>query len=62
MRLCINALQSARARRETYIGPWLPEPVVGAIRPGHQVTRINRSGDEVVTEELYTTVYVDAAC
>jgi RNA polymerase sigma-70 factor (ECF subfamily) len=26
-RLCINALQSARARRETYIGPWLPEPV-----------------------------------
>jgi RNA polymerase sigma-70 factor (ECF subfamily) len=26
-RLCINELQSARARRETYIGPWLPEPV-----------------------------------
>ena len=26
-RLCINALQSARARRETYIGPWIPEPV-----------------------------------
>jgi RNA polymerase sigma-70 factor (ECF subfamily) len=26
-RLCINALQSARARREIYIGPWLPEPV-----------------------------------
>lgn len=26
-RLCINALQFARARRETYIGPWLPEPV-----------------------------------
>ncbi len=26
-RLCINALQSARARRETYIGPWLPEPI-----------------------------------
>jgi RNA polymerase sigma-70 factor (ECF subfamily) len=26
-RLAINALQSARARRETYIGPWLPEPV-----------------------------------
>lgn len=26
-RLCINALQSAHARRETYIGPWLPEPV-----------------------------------
>ena len=26
-RLAINATQSARARRETYVGPWLPEPV-----------------------------------
>jgi RNA polymerase sigma-70 factor (ECF subfamily) len=26
-RLAINLAQSARARRETYIGPWLPEPV-----------------------------------
>jgi RNA polymerase sigma-70 factor (ECF subfamily) len=26
-RLAINVAQSARARRETYIGPWLPEPV-----------------------------------
>ena len=26
-RLSINATQSAHARRETYIGPWLPEPV-----------------------------------
>ncbi|MEU4096781.1 RNA polymerase sigma-70 factor [Streptomyces sp. NPDC026673] len=26
-RLSINVLQSARARRETYVGPWLPEPV-----------------------------------
>jgi RNA polymerase sigma-70 factor (TIGR02957 family) len=26
-RLCINVAQSARARRETYVGPWLPEPV-----------------------------------
>ncbi|KQZ09512.1 RNA polymerase subunit sigma-24 [Agromyces sp. Root1464] len=26
-RLAINALQSARSQRETYIGPWLPEPV-----------------------------------
>jgi len=27
VRLSINALNSARARRETYIGPWLPEPI-----------------------------------
>ncbi|MFI1994083.1 RNA polymerase sigma-70 factor [Actinoplanes sp. NPDC020271] len=26
-RMAINALQSARVRRETYVGPWLPEPV-----------------------------------
>ncbi|WP_244230530.1 RNA polymerase sigma-70 factor [Rathayibacter sp. VKM Ac-2762] len=26
-RIAINVLQSARHRRETYIGPWLPEPV-----------------------------------
>jgi RNA polymerase sigma-70 factor (ECF subfamily) len=26
-RLAINVGQSARVRRETYIGPWLPEPV-----------------------------------
>ncbi len=34
-RLCIDQLQSARSRRETYKGPWLPEPVeVGAPEPG----------------------------
>src|SRR5690242_1638883 len=26
--LCLNRLDSARARRETYVGPWLPEPVL----------------------------------
>jgi RNA polymerase sigma-70 factor (ECF subfamily) len=27
-RLSISALRSARARRETYVGPWLPEPLM----------------------------------
>jgi RNA polymerase sigma-70 factor (ECF subfamily) len=27
-RLCLDQLKSARHRRETYVGPWLPEPVV----------------------------------
>ena len=27
-RLCLDHLKSARHQRETYIGPWLPEPVV----------------------------------
>lgn len=26
--LCLDRLRSARARRESYVGPWLPEPVV----------------------------------
>ena len=33
-RLAINVVQSARARRETYIGPWLPEPVDTSADPG----------------------------
>ncbi|MEZ5665890.1 MAG: RNA polymerase sigma factor SigJ [Alphaproteobacteria bacterium] len=28
-RLCLDHLRSARARRETYVGPWLPEPLLG---------------------------------
>jgi DNA-directed RNA polymerase specialized sigma24 family protein len=28
--LCLTALTSARARREVYVGPWLPEPVLTA--------------------------------
>lgn len=28
-RLCIDHLRSARVKREEYIGPWLPEPLVG---------------------------------
>lgn len=34
--LCLNRLTSARSRRERYVGPWLPEPVVtegGALGP-----------------------------
>ncbi|MBB3021264.1 RNA polymerase sigma-70 factor (ECF subfamily) [Microvirga lupini] len=27
-RLCLDILKSARVKRETYIGPWLPEPVL----------------------------------
>jgi RNA polymerase sigma-70 factor (ECF subfamily) len=32
-RLCLDVLKSARRRRETYVGPWLPEPVV-EVGPG----------------------------
>jgi len=34
-RICLDMLNSARARREEYVGPWLPEPVLdtGALAP-----------------------------
>ncbi|HEY1013174.1 MAG TPA: RNA polymerase sigma-70 factor [Herpetosiphonaceae bacterium] len=33
-RLCIDHLGSARMQRESYIGPWLPEPLATANDPG----------------------------
>jgi RNA polymerase sigma-70 factor, ECF subfamily len=32
-RLCIDHLRLARTSRETYIGPWLPEPLIGDASP-----------------------------
>jgi len=32
VRLCMDQLRSARARREVYVGPWLPEPLVTSDR------------------------------
>ncbi|CRK55775.1 RNA polymerase sigma-70 factor [Alloactinosynnema sp. L-07] len=40
--LCLTELTSARARRERYVGPWLPEPVAtgdGALGPVDTVER-----------------------
>nr|WP_043722155.1 RNA polymerase sigma-70 factor [Kutzneria sp. 744] len=31
--LCLTRLTSARARRESYVGPWLPEPLLTAYTP-----------------------------
>jgi RNA polymerase sigma-70 factor (ECF subfamily) len=33
VRLAVNLAQSAHARRETYVGPWLPEPVDTSVDP-----------------------------
>ena len=39
-RRCIDQLRSARARREQYIGPWLPEPLlVDELDPAERVSR-----------------------
>lgn len=32
-RLCLDRMKSARARREVYVGPWLPDPLVGSVDP-----------------------------
>ena len=37
-RICLDVLRSARVRREAYIGPWLPEPIVTRLPNGAAVT------------------------
>lgn len=32
-RLCIDRLRAARTERERYVGPWLPEPLIGDSAP-----------------------------
>ena len=44
-RLCINHLQSARAQRETYVGEWLPEPII--TEPGSDPLRIVQADESV---------------
>ncbi|HEX6555482.1 MAG TPA: RNA polymerase sigma-70 factor [Ktedonobacteraceae bacterium] len=39
-RLCIDQLRSARAQRELYVGPWLPEPLPTGQRPDLTETAI----------------------
>ena len=34
-RICLDMLTSARARREEYVGPWLPEPVLDTAALAH---------------------------
>ena len=38
VRLCLDQLKSARARREEYVGPWLPEPILDTT-PEEQTAR-----------------------
>ena len=36
-RLCLDQMKSARARRETYYGAWLPEPLMGTTEPQEDI-------------------------
>jgi RNA polymerase sigma-70 factor (ECF subfamily) len=37
-RICLDVLRSARVRREAYVGPWLPEPLVARLPDAFEVT------------------------
>jgi RNA polymerase sigma-70 factor, ECF subfamily len=38
-RLCLNHLQAARVQRESYLGPWLPEPLLTEDDPGSPISQ-----------------------
>src|SRR6516225_8989465 len=40
-RLSLNRLRDQRARRETYVGEWLPEPLQTADQPGARAEEIS---------------------
>jgi RNA polymerase sigma-70 factor, ECF subfamily len=48
-RICYDRLTSARARRESYPGPWLPEPVVTQAGPEERVTLDDTVGTAMLT-------------
>jgi RNA polymerase sigma factor (sigma-70 family) len=56
-RLAINVMQSARSRRETYVGPWLPEPVDTSANPGLEAERGEglKAGVLLLLEKLSAT-------
>ncbi len=48
-RLCIDQLRSARARREEYVGPWLPEPLLA---------ERGASGEPAVVDEALSMAFL----
>lgn len=38
-RLCLNQLQSVRVQRESYLGPWLPEPLLTEEEPASPISQ-----------------------
>ncbi len=48
-RLCLDRLKSARATREEYIGPWLPEPVLTTTTTEREAPDVTAARTESVT-------------
>jgi RNA polymerase sigma-70 factor (ECF subfamily) len=53
-RLALDVLRSARARRETYVGPWLPEPLITSEPEEDPADRVTL--DESVSYALLATL------
>lgn len=51
-RLALDILRSARIQRETYVGPWLPEPIV--------IDTLPDVADQVVRDETLTLAFLTA--
>jgi RNA polymerase sigma-70 factor (ECF subfamily) len=49
-RLCLDRLKSARVARETYVGPWLPEPVL--------TSEVERPDDVLQRSESVTLAFL----
>lgn len=49
-RLCIDHLRSARVRRERYVGPWLPEPVLSE--------RVTTPAEKVATRDTLSMAFL----
>ncbi|MFV0459158.1 MAG: RNA polymerase sigma factor SigJ [Actinomycetales bacterium] len=54
-RLALDLLRSARARRENYVGPWLPEPVLHGL-DGHPLPGVTPGQDPALVVELDESV------
>src|ERR1700739_2731303 len=51
-RLCLQQLHLARRKREEYLGPWLPEPLLTAEDPVVGVTKPQHLTDAVAAVDL----------
>jgi RNA polymerase sigma factor (sigma-70 family) len=58
-RLCLNVLSSARVRRETYVGEWIPEPLPGSAGPaGGSGSSTGDPADQVTLDESVSMAFL----
>lgn len=59
-RICLDQLGSARARREAYVGIWLPEPMPGTVGPVASSSRPSDPADAVTLDESVSVALLRA--